>query len=399
MATQKNENIAKGIIDTQTIADAGKLNDKQFSTFFNWVQEESTWTRWSHIFNFREENAVYETLDVPGRVAYPAQEGVDPAIRRGASTGRIVLTPREVIVPVEITDDLKENNLEGTTFADKVMRMFAARLGNNLEQLLLYGNRVTPPGIIEADYKSVGSTSKYVKDGFLELATGVQSLAETGHVVDVEGAQISLNTFLKATRALPTKYRGNKNNLVALLSPDLWSMYQEHIASRGTALGDAVAGGMEHKPAGLPVIPVPLYPLNPPYCEHVTLTGTDTISLKSTNIGSVAVLPSTLDKTPTDPYAETTDYVIDYTNGTITRVNGGGIGSGEVVKVMYDSAPKMILTTRNNLLVGIGRSVRLERDRNIFTRSDQYVMTAKIAIEVLNKDSLVLVKNIGEITE
>src|SRR5690606_31376319 len=119
-----------------------------------------------------------------------------------------------------------------------------------------------------------------------------------------------------------------------------------------TGLGDAVAGGDSHAPFGIPAVPVPLWDFTPEVVEHVTLTGTDVISLSNSNIvsGSEVVVPETLASTATTPFTEGAgnDYVIDYVNGTIQRDAAGSIGAGDVVKITYQAPPQILLTHMNN---------------------------------------------------
>lgn len=67
--------------------------------------------------------------------------------------------------------------------------------------------------------------------------------------------------------------------------------------------------------------------------EAVTLIGTTAVNLQKANLvsGSVRVT----DVLGTTVYTEGTDYTINYTNGTITRVGTGGIADGQTVIVRY----------------------------------------------------------------
>jgi hypothetical protein len=91
-----------------------------------------------------------------------------------------------------------------------------------------------------------------------------------------------------------------------------------------------------------------------------------------------------------------TDYTFDGTNGTIVRTGGSAIGSGDVVKVTYDANQQIILTHQNNYIVGIGRDVRIERDRDIFKGVNQYAITAKVAVEFEEATAIVKGHSIGQ---
>jgi hypothetical protein len=181
------------------------------------------------------------------------------------------------------------------------------------------------------------------------------------------------------------------------MSPDLWQLYLEKLATRATALGDATAGGGGHAPFGVQAVPVPLWDLQPKVVEHITLTGTTAVALKYSPVSDVVVLPETLAGTPTTPFVEGAgnDYVLDAAQGTIARDAAGVIGNGDTVKVTYNANPQMLLTHMNNFVVGIGRDIRIEKDRDIFKGVNQYAITVKVAVTFEENSAIVKVKNIG----
>jgi len=66
--------------------------------------------------------------------------------------------------------------------------------------------------------------------------------------------------------------------------------------------------------------------------ESITFTGADsTVSLAHANVSSVKVT----DSTDTTTYTVTTDYTVNTTNGTVTQVSTGSIGTTETVHVTY----------------------------------------------------------------
>jgi hypothetical protein len=306
----------------------------------------------------------------------------------------VTLTPSEIMVPFEIGDNFRELSIEGDMVEDHVVKMMATQLANDLEELYIIGNKLGPAQL-EGDLVDGGSTTQYVKDTYLALQDGWSKLGDAGHIVDAAGGNIGLSVFSAAIRAMPTKFRRNKGALRWYMSPDLWQLYLEKLATRATALGDSAAGGAEHGPFGIPAIPVPLWDFQPLTVEHVTLTGTTPAALKNAPVSSVVVSKSTLGQMPETPYILGVDYTADLTAGTVTRMGGGSIGSGDVVKVSYRSNPQLILTHQNNYIVGIGRDIRIEKDRDIFKGVNQYAITAKVAVEYEEADAVVKVRNIG----
>lgn len=388
------ELVRKAVITADSLASAGKLSTAQADKFIDYVIDETALKNNARVVRFRNESLDIDKIGIGRRAAMPKSEAVDPGARRGISTSKVTLTPSEIMVPFEIGDNFRELNIEGEAIEQHIIQMMATQLGNDLEELYIDGNKLGPAQLENVLLEN-GSSTQYVKDKYLALQDGWSLLADAGHVNDAAGANIGLSIFSAAIRAMPTKFRRNKSKLRWFMSPDLWQLYLEKLSTRATMLGDNAAGGGEHGPFGIPAVPVPLWDLNPLIVEHVVLTGTTASALKNAGITNVVVSKSTLGGNPETPYILTTDYVVDAAAGTVTRNGGGAIGSGETVKVTYRAAPQLILTHMDNFIVGIGRDIRIEKDRDIFKGVNQYAISAKVSVQFEEADAVVKVKNIG----
>lgn len=388
------ELVQKAIITADAIASSGKLNPAQSDRFIDYVVDETSLKNNARIVRFRNEQLDIDKIGIGTRAAMPKSEAADPGHRRGISTSKVTLQPREIMVPFEISDTFRDVNIEGDDIEDHIIRMFATQLANDLEELYIIGDALGP-AITENEYLGAGSTTRYVRDNYLGLANGWQRLADSGHVVDAEGGNIGLSIFSRTLRALPTKFRRNKSMLRWFLSPDLWQIYLEKLATRATALGDASAGGGGHAPFGIQAVPVALWDFLPKVVEHITLNGTTVTPLRYGPVSSVVVSDSDLADTAETPYILTTDYLLDEAAGTIARVGGGAISDGQTVKVTYLSNPQMLCTQMNNFIVGIGRDIRIEKDREIFKGVNQYAITCKVAVQFEEADAIAKAINIG----
>jgi len=384
------------ITAADALATYGKLNPAQQDKFIDYLVQETVLKDNARVVKFRNEQLDIDKIGIGTRVAQPATEMVAPSNRRGVTTSKISLLPKEIIVPFEISDGFKELNIEGESVEDHIMKMFAKQLANDLETLYINGD-TTGQASIEGDILDGGSTTQYVKDAFLALFNGWLRLADSGNVVDHAGTNIGLSVFGAMIRAMPTKFRRNKKDLRFFMSPDLAQIYIEKFATRMTPRGDSAAAGETQTPYGIPIVEVPLMALNPTVVEHVTLSGTTAVSLRYNPIVSAGenVLPSALSTTPTAAYTEGTDYDMDYTAGTIARNAGGSIGDGDVCKITYQANPQVILTHMDNFIIGIGRDLTLEKDRNIYKRGNEYCMHAKVSCQVEEVTALVKGTNIG----
>lgn len=396
MSISNEELVQKAVITTDAIASAGKLNPAQSDKFIDFVIQETVLKDNARIVRFRNEDLEIDKIGVGQRVALPKAEAQDPARRRGINTSKVTLTPKEIMVPFEISDNFKENNIEGDASEQTIIRLMATRLANNLEELYVGGDSLGP-SVAEEDIVDNGSATDHVVDSYMAMFDGWERLADGGNLVDAAGDSVGLGVFSQMIRAMPTKFRRNKKSLRYYLSSDLWQLYVEKLAARATAMGDMATEGKANTPFGIPAVEVPLMKFQPDVVEHLTFTGSgSTVNLRYGPVANVVVTPSTLGSTPTTPFVLTTDYTVDEAAGTVTHAGGGSaIGTTATVKITYSANPQVLLTHQQNYIIGIGRDIRIEKDRNIYKSVNEYAITAKIAVEFEEDTALVKAFNIG----
>jgi hypothetical protein len=390
------ELVQKAVITADALASSGKLNTAQSNRFIDYVIDETALKDNARIIRFRNESLDIDKIGVGARLAVPKSEARDPGIRRGVTTSKITLTPKEIMVPFEIGDTFREINIEGDSIENHIISMMARQAANDIEELYINGNTLGPAEI-EGNIVPGGSATQYIKDSYLALFDGWLKLLDSANIVDAEGANIGLSVFGKTFRAMPTKFRRILKDMRFYMAPDLEQIYYEKLSTRATSLGDSVAGGMGHRPFGIPIVGVPLLDFLPSITEHVLL-GTYAAGAKplaNAPVQNVVVTPVTLDDTPTTPYVEDTHYTLDEANGTIRPASGQGLES-ITVKVTYDANPQILLTHMNNLIVGIGRDVRIEKDRDIFKGVNQYAITLKVAVQIEELTAAVKTRNVGQ---
>jgi len=388
--------VEKGVILSPSLDGGGKLNPEQADTFIDYVFDETGLKGKVRTVKFDAETMQIDKIGVGKRVAAPAEEGSDPKIRRGVQTSKVELTPVELILPFEIGDDFKQLNIEGDNVEDHIMQMFAKAFANDIEELEIFGDKLGV-AVLEGDIIDGGDETRYIKDTYLAKLDGWLRLADNAHIFDGLDADISPAIFSDMINAMPTKFKRNRQNLKFFASPTLEQNYRQKVSARATAAGDAALGTTSNMtPFGVELVPLPLFAFLPRVVEHVVLSGTTTVNLRYKPISDEVVTKSTLGKIPEDAYIEATDYTIDTVNGTITRIGTGAIGDGETVKVTYAVNPQMLLTEYRNFIIGIGRDIRIETDRDIFKRVDQFVMTVKVAVTWEETDAVVKGINIGQ---
>jgi len=394
------EFLDRAAITTAELASAGKLNPEQSNRFIDYVIDESVLKNMSRLVRFRPDQLDIDKIGVGNRVAVPKAEAVDPGVRRGVNTSKVSLLPKDIMVPFEISDTFQRFNIEGDDVEDHIIRMMATQLANDLDELWLNGNSLGP-AVLESTILDGGSSTQYVKDSYLGLFDGFLKLAEAGHVVDGGNAALDGAVFNKAILAMPTKFRKNRNLIKFLLSPDHEQGYREEVSGRATPLGDNALQSVNNlSPFGVEMMPVPLLSANPQTVENsvANTDGTTATQLSFEPVSNIVIAPTTLASIPTTAFALATDYTEVLASGTWTRLAapGGSIGSGATIKATYDSRGKMMLTNPNNLIVGIGMDIRIERDRNIYKSVNEFAITVSVCCQVENTDAMVLVKNIAD---
>jgi len=402
MAKVSNEELVrKAVVTADAIALAGRLNPQQAEKFIDYVVDLSGLKNNARIVRIKTDWEI-DKIGVGKRVAMPKTEAVAPSGRRGVTTSKVTLTPKTIVVPFEIGDEFREENIEGDDVEDTIIRMMAAQLANDMEELYVNGDTLGRASL-QGDIIDGGSATQYVLDTYLQLFDGWLKKARSGNVYNAAGANIGPSTVSGMIRAMPQKFRRDYSKLRMLLAPDLEQLFRERTASRATAAGDAALSSRSPlTPYGLEMAPFPLWPFNPKITEHLVLPTTTAVSCLFAPIVSASevVFDMTGDTltgdTPRTPLVEGTDYDMDYTNGTIARNAGGSLGDGDTVKITYSAQPQVVLTHFMNLIVGIGREIRIEKDRDIFKGVNQYAITTKIACDFEELTALVFGKNFGE---
>lgn len=392
-----DEMIQKGVITTGDIASSGKLNPQQANKFIDFVIDESVLRGKVRFARLKGEQTDIDKIGVSGRVAVAKVEATDPGVRRTVSTTKVSMTPKQVMVPFEISDEFGIENIEGESASDHIVRMMATQFVNDLEELGIDGNTLGQ-AVIENTVVEGGSATDYIKDGFLALQDGYMKLAGGGNLVDAAGANISTQLLSNMINAMPTKFRRNRGKLRFLCPPNIEQNYRMRVSTRATAQGDvALNNNNDLTPFGIPLVPIPFINENPIITEHLSLPGTTAVQLLNTNLvpGGEAVFDDDLALVATTKYIEDTDYNMVNAAGTIARDAGGALSDPHAVKISYTALSQMLLTEYRNLIMGIGKDIRIERDRDIYKSVNQFAMTIRIAMTIENLEALVLLKNLG----
>lgn len=387
--------VEKAVITTDALATAGKLSPQQSDQFIDFVIDVTMLTGNVRVVRFRQETMQIDKIGVGQRVTVPKAEAQAPSVRRGVTTSKVELTPKDQMTPFEISDNFPDQCIEGEKVEDTVTRLMATQTANDLEEMYINGY-TEGPARMESDLVDGGSND-YVLDSFIGQFDGWLKLADASNLWDAEGADISSTIFSRMITAMPVKFRRVRQNLRFLFSLDHEQLYREKVAARATNAGDAALQSQGPlKPFGVPLVGVPLLEPSPRVVEHITFGAhADTQALRYGPIGAdVVITPTTLGKTPTVPYVETTDYTVDRVNGTISTTVAGAVASG-TFKVTYYSEGQGLLTDYQNLILAIGRDIRIERDRDIYKAVTQFAITTRVSVNIEEVTAIVKGINVG----
>lgn len=404
-AMTQQELLLKTAITTADIAVAGKLTPAQADKYLDYVFDQTRTQNVVTTKKFRNDEMYFEIIDNFQRVSVAYEEATDPLYRSGVSHTRIPIKPEIVIATGKISDDYILENLEGQTVIDVVLMQLAKRFKNNLEELYLTGNKLGYARR-ESEIRQGGSPTDIRLDNFLAISNGWFTQGVAGEVYDALGNTDLVNVLVNMFRLMPNEFKTPRERLCWMLDPTTWAAYEYLLTLRGNgALGmlgqQSLEGNLgQHNPFSIKPMELPLLPQFPLNVEHVQLTGTTPVQLEHFNIqaGSGIVAPTTLGATPiAAPFTEGAgaDYVIDYVNGTIARTGTSTIGDGDTVKFTYRTPPQIMLTDPKNLLLGIGYDITVERDRNVYELTNEFVMHTKVDVNVAQPRQIVMGHNVS----
>jgi hypothetical protein len=402
MATKmmsQDELVEKGVIEADALATGGEIPPEDSEKFLDYIQDETALHKNARLLRIKKgDKWRANKIGVGNRVAMKAVAAQDPGVRNGITTSTVDMQTDELIVPLDIGDGFLETNIEGSSVKERIVKFFATKTATNVEELWLNGNTLGyarhPSDIIPGASDNVA----YIKDEYLGMFDGLLRTADQGHQVDAGGENFGVGLVREALASMPTKFRANRNNLRLMGAIDMFEIWRERVSGRSGPEGvAALGGGGAPKPFGLAPVELALYPFQPRIVEHVTFSGTTPVSLRHKYVQNLVVHPSTLGALPKLPYTLTTDYTLDAAAGVITAVSGGAFGSppAGTYKVTYETAPQLIITHKDNIILGVSRDIRIERARSIHRRVDEFVITMKVGFALEEPDALVKISNLG----
>lgn len=230
MSTSNANLVRADIALAQLATNGGLLDPEQANRFIDMVVEEPTLLRQARQVRMNAPSMKINKIGFANRILRAAiQTGganddgsndryVRKADRSAPTTSQLRLDTEEFIAEVRIPYEVLEDNIEGRSMEDHIMRLIAGRTALDLEELCLFGDTSSSD-----DYLAL-------QDGYLKRASS--------HVVDNLNAGCNDSMFVNGLLAMPQKYLRNLGQFRAFVSLANTIKMRQARSERATGLGD-----------------------------------------------------------------------------------------------------------------------------------------------------------------
>ena len=221
------------------------LNDEQFNTFMRAATINQSILQDASFRRMNAMNQVVSSTSVVGRVlqngydAYGATE--DQLTAATIGFGKAELNSTKLKALTSILDDDKEDNIEREAFEQTLLSMMGEAVGRDLEAVCVFGDA----SYVGADTNPDPLFSTF--DGWLEQAKTYQvksdlandSTDDNDGDFDIDNGIDEMFDAMIAKLPVPYRAAGLMNRLAFYVPWEVYDSYQNLLASRVDALGDA----------------------------------------------------------------------------------------------------------------------------------------------------------------
>jgi hypothetical protein len=211
--------------------DGGLLSPEQSNTFLDYVMDEPTMLPQCRVVRMGAPEVKLNRIGFKNRIlraalqSGSANDGGDndrhmrKADRAKPDTSQLSLTSKEMIAEVRLPYEVLEDNIEGRSLEEHIMRLIASRVALDLEEWALWADTAS-------------------SDAFMALGNGWLKRASV-HVSDNVNAGITPSVFSNAMLALPQQYLKMLPQLRAFVSMANTIRYRTAVSARPTGYGDS----------------------------------------------------------------------------------------------------------------------------------------------------------------
>ena len=334
------------------------LTPEEADQFIDYVVDQSAMKNFARVKKMNKPSAFIRAIGFgDGDFLFPAGAFNESKYKKKFAQNKITLNTYKMRGAVVVFDDDLEENIEGAKFKDHLMKIVTAKIANQLE-LAYYmaessgGNNNWPADDIKSlfdgwryiithsqageQYYNDVSGGAHIKDACDGGESGSE-FEKAGEIAEYIAAEYRWEfKYHQMVKNMPSIYKANNGlEKMRFLNSDLVSQdYIEALQSRGTALGDAV------------------------------LQGKVPTSYGKVGIIDVPLMPTTLG----DPDAG----------------DDGKVGAGEYTDVL--------LTPKDNLIIGMQREIRIESQREAADEATYVFYSIKTGCTIENVNACVLLR-------
>lgn len=233
-----NEEILKSTISTGTISD-GILKPTQAKKFLMSVMEKSTLGSLVRHETVTAQSGELPKLGIGRRLLRKKIEDTDDGYRANVKTSKIEYACTPTKLPWELTGEALRQNVEGSSFEEKVEYLMTTQMNSDEEDIWLNGDTSTPS--TDEDYN------------FLKINDGwIKQINAGGHVFNANNADMSIDMFYDSLRLVPNKY--NTGKLRWIMSPNRKQKWEQTLLNLAMNNGGAVPESLLNSPVSIPVI-------------------------------------------------------------------------------------------------------------------------------------------------
>lgn len=338
----------KGMVSLPNIV----LEPEEADRFIDYVVDESFWKDNARIvkMNKQEKNIRYLDFTSGARFLKPAATFASSDYTKEFAEGKIKLSTEKLRGAVVIYDDDLEDGIEGQAFADHLMKIVAKKVANELDEIFYVSNS----SFAATDARSVFEGFRYLlfqdKTGSsgtlpgdatrLNAASTGSGYTETGKIAE-QSTSAPYNWEFKFSRMisqLPSKYKtGGLSSLRFFCNDIIASDYTDALAERSTILGDNA------------------------------ILGKGPLQYGQVQLANVPQMPTT--------YAGSSGEL-----GTEATTGG--------------SYADVILTTKDNFIIGLQRELKMESERSAADEATYVFYSIRCDLAIGNPEAAVLAYNI-----
>jgi len=240
------------------LTSGGLLLPAQAAKFIRLLIKESVIMQHATVVPMRSQKQLIEKIRFGSRVLRAGSEGValPEADRTKPDLSKVELDAKLFKAEVRISDEVLEDSIERGQLKQTIMAILGEAIARDMEEVIINGDTT--------------STDLFLKqlDGLF-----VQATSNTSNATDSPLDKDILKAIIKT---MPSEYLRDRNKMKFLTSIDAETDWRDSIAERETSLGDdwlIKPGTVPY--AGVPVVPVPMFPENigtGNHCTNVLLT-------------------------------------------------------------------------------------------------------------------------------